>query len=257
MQFRELQRNWDTLGSTDPLWAILTDPSKAGNRWEAGEFFSTGVAEIQEMMRWLEAIYPLPSRRRALDFGCGVGRLTQPLAGFFDEAVGVDVAPSMIRLANKYNRYPDRCRYVLNEAEHLRCFEDATFDLIYSGLTLQHMQPRYTRGYLAEFARILRPGGALVFQLPSERSRKGLTVIAGRIIYYLYVNVYRRFIRRGDALMLMFGLPREEVLRLLLGKGCEPLVVEPDASAGPEWVGYRYFVFKPIPAAGSRPISPA
>jgi ubiquinone/menaquinone biosynthesis C-methylase UbiE len=250
MHLRELQRNWDTFGSSDPLWAILTDPSKTGNRWGIEEFFSTGVAEIQDVMAWLESIYPLPRRRRALDFGCGVGRVTQPLAAFFDEAVGVDVAPSMIRLAVQYNRCGERCRYVLNEAEHLRCFEDETFDLIYSGLTLQHMEPSHAQGYLAEFTRILSPGGAMVFQLPSEPSRSGLKFAFGRFIDHLYVTFYRRVVRRDEPLMRMFSIRREEVLQLMLNRGCAPMVVEPDVSAGPEWIGYRYFVVKPFPAPG-------
>ncbi len=50
-------------------------------------------------------------KRRALDFGCGVGRLTQALARHFNIVDGVDIAPSMIELANQFNRSGGRCRY--------------------------------------------------------------------------------------------------------------------------------------------------
>src|SRR6185436_3396874 len=39
---------------------------------------------------------------------------------------------------------------------------------IYSRLVLQHMEARYAKAYIAEFMRILAPGGALVFQLPDS-----------------------------------------------------------------------------------------
>jgi SAM-dependent methyltransferase len=105
-------------------------------------------------------------RGAALDFGCGVGRLTQALCRHFERAVGVDIAPSMIRLANQFNRFGDRCRYCLNEANDLRLFADDSFDFIYSNLVLQHMQPDYSKNYIKEFVRVLAPGGIAFFQLP-------------------------------------------------------------------------------------------
>lgn len=246
MHLRELQRNWDAFGTSDPMWAILTDPAKSGNRWNTEEFFATGVSEIAEVMGWVEAIHPLPSKRRALDFGCGVGRLTQPLAAYFEEAVGVDLAPSMIRRAEQYNRQGARCRYVLNERADLRGFEDGTFDFIYSGLTLQHMAPKYARAYLAEFTRILAPDGLLVFRLPSEPAHNGLRFWIRRLAAeVLYVRIYHRIFRRGKPLMQMYGIKREQVLQLLEQRGCEALVVEPDMSAGAAWISYRYFVARP------------
>ncbi len=46
MDFGNLQANWTVLGERDPLWAILVDPSKRGNRWRVEEFFETGRREI-------------------------------------------------------------------------------------------------------------------------------------------------------------------------------------------------------------------
>ncbi len=43
MQFKELQRNWDEFGKTDPLWAILSVPELKGNKWDVEEF--SGRAE--------------------------------------------------------------------------------------------------------------------------------------------------------------------------------------------------------------------
>ena len=39
------------------------------------------------------------ARRSALDFGCGIGRLSQALAEHFDQVYGVDISPKMIELA--------------------------------------------------------------------------------------------------------------------------------------------------------------
>jgi ubiquinone/menaquinone biosynthesis C-methylase UbiE len=168
MNLKELQRHWDEFGKTDPLWAIVSRPETKNGKWNTHEFFQTGEEEIARVMKQVDALGLLRARRKALDFGCGVGRLTQALCGHFDQAVGVDIAPSMIKLAEQFNRYGERCQYYLNEADDLSLFEDSSFDFVYSVIVLQHMQPEYSKKYLQEFLRILAPGGMLVFQLPSQ-----------------------------------------------------------------------------------------
>jgi SAM-dependent methyltransferase len=165
---KELQKNWDDFGRTDPLWAICTIPNKKGNRWIEDEFFETGKVEISEIIRYIESLDISIPYRKALDFGCGVGRISQALANYFDVVYGVDIAPSMIDLAKKYNVYGDRCRYHLNETDDLKLFQDNYFDFIYSSITLQHIRPRCMKNYIKEFLRVLNRGGLLIFQLPSD-----------------------------------------------------------------------------------------
>jgi SAM-dependent methyltransferase len=168
MDLDELQRHWDELGKRDPFWAVLTDPQKKGRKWDPIEFFKTGEEEIACIMEYVESLgFPLP-RNRALDFGCGVGRLSQALCGYFKRCCGVDIASSMIELAKTYNRYGNRCQYYVNESDDLRLFENDSFDFIYSNIVLQHMRPKYSKKYIQEFLRTLAPGGLLIFQIPSE-----------------------------------------------------------------------------------------
>jgi len=88
---------------------------------------------------------------QALDFGCGVGRLTQALAEHFERVAGVDIAASMIARARQENRHGDRVRYVVNERSDLAGLGSERFDLILSLLVLQHMEPAYALGYVAEW----------------------------------------------------------------------------------------------------------
>lgn len=84
MTLKRLRRHWDLLGKKDPLWAVLALESKRGNRWGVDEFFATGQDEIEEVTKYVEALGVELDRRNALDFGCGVGRLTQALADRFE-----------------------------------------------------------------------------------------------------------------------------------------------------------------------------
>jgi SAM-dependent methyltransferase len=170
MDLNQLKKNWDEFGKTDPLWAILTFPDRKGGKWDPEEFFASGRREIAAVMDKAQA-FGLPARREAaLDFGCGVGRLTQALCSWFDRCCGVDIAPSMIELARRYNAHGGRCEYVLNASSDLQMFPGGAFDLVYSKIVLQHMEPRYSTSYIGEFVRVLRPGGLVVFQIP-ERPR--------------------------------------------------------------------------------------
>jgi SAM-dependent methyltransferase len=168
VDIRGLQATWDALGSDDPLGVILGYPERRHD-WDADEFFATGEAEIDATLARAEP-FGLPGRReRALDFGCGVGRLTQAMCRHFERADGVDIAPSMIAAAEQLNRHGERCRYHLNEADSLAFLDSGSFDFVYSALVLQHMAPDLARSYLAELVRVLGPGGLLVFQVPSGR----------------------------------------------------------------------------------------
>jgi SAM-dependent methyltransferase len=164
-----LQRVWDRLGRDDPLWAVLTDARTKGGRWDAGAFFTTGVIEVDRILRRASEQNVEPDWTSALDFGCGVGRLTQALSRFFESTVGVDIAPSMIAEAERRNINGLPCRFVVNAQPDLRLFDDSSFDLVLSLLVLQHINPRYSKTYIGEFLRVLRPGGLAVFQIPSRR----------------------------------------------------------------------------------------
>jgi SAM-dependent methyltransferase len=171
VELGELQRQWDRFGREDPLWAILTAPGKRHGGWNPRDFFHSGEVEIARVMEKLQTTLKGINRvsGRALDFGCGVGRATQALCEYFDRVEGVDISAAMIKQADHYNRFGDRCIYHVNPAADLRMFGDAAFDFVYTAHVLQHMQPKYARAYVGEFFRIVRPGGLVVFQITTER----------------------------------------------------------------------------------------
>jgi SAM-dependent methyltransferase len=160
---------WDAHAERDPLWAVLSDAGKDERKWDVRRFFQTGVNEVALVFYQLSSHGIDVTPGSALDFGCGVGRLTQALAQRFEKVVGVDVSPRMVETAASLNRFPDRASYVWNDAPHLRTFNDRSFDFIYTNIVLQHIMPDVTAGYLREFLRILKPAGVLVFQLPSHK----------------------------------------------------------------------------------------
>jgi SAM-dependent methyltransferase len=163
----DLERRWDDGARHDAMYVILSEPEKKGQRWDPDAFFESGRKEIGVVVEYAAALGVAEKRGRALDFGCGIGRLSEALADHFEHVDGVDVSSSMVAQAREHNRHGERCEYHYNPAPDLQLFPDDRFDLVYSNVVLQHIEPDLSRSYVSELVRVLAPGGLLLFQLPS------------------------------------------------------------------------------------------
>jgi SAM-dependent methyltransferase len=177
-----------------------------------------------------------------------------PLSRHFEQVFGVDISSSMIQQAKDYNQHGDRCQYVMNPTDDLRIFPDEHFDFIYSNITLQHMPPRYSRRYIVEFMRVLAPGGALLFQIPSKPRQVGTKL--GRAVRIFYYRFLWDLLHPDTPYMGMYGIPQEEVVRLITSRGGRLIHNHLDPAAEPEWEGYRYLVTRSMPELGIVPLVP-
>jgi SAM-dependent methyltransferase len=209
MNLETLKNNWESLAERDALFAILTDHRRVGGKWNVDEFMATGKAEIETVMHHLSSIRRIPDYAgKALDFGCGVGRVTQALAPRFTSCVGVDISQQMIDKAKSLNRYA-HCRYVANSAEQLP-FADASFSFIYSNIVLQHVPRRFSTAYLREFVRVLAPGGILVFGVQDSFAAPDVSSLLLRVRHVLRIRSrIRAAVGVGD--MRMHCLPERFV----------------------------------------------
>jgi 2-polyprenyl-3-methyl-5-hydroxy-6-metoxy-1,4-benzoquinol methylase len=221
---RSSQRAWERLARKDPLWAVLTDPRKRGRAWQEDEFFATGTREIATLFGYLEGRGIAPADHRlALDFGCGVGRLSRALATRFDEVHGVDASPTMIERARGLNaQAPGKMTFILNQAPDLAQLPSARYSFIYSNIVLQHIPYPASLTYVREFMRLVRPGGLVVFQTPTL-DRTGLALRALRTVARRVAQGIRLPI---DALHIeMHVIPEAVVRSEAAGAGCEVLDV--------------------------------
>lgn len=249
MRLSRLRDDWEQLGETDPYWAVLSDPAKRGGKWDPDSFYASGREEIAYVLDYLDALFPGLRRGDALDFGCGPGRLTYALAAHFERATGVDISAPMIELAEQRRRPGDNLRFVRNDRDDLSVFPDASFDLVYSRIVLQHIPANIARRYVAEFVRLLRPDGLALFQLPAPRGAS-IGRARGRAAYLL-----RR--RRDDTVkMQLFGVARGVVEADVTAAGGHVVHVAPDRSSGLQREGWLYAVARTSAALGRVPADP-
>ncbi len=130
------------------------------------EFFATGVELAQGLARELKRLQPTPAGWRALEIGCGLGRLMRPLAGHFAEIHGVDVSDEMVGRAQEKLGGTLNARVHLSGGADLAMFPDGHFDFVYSYAVFQHIPNReVVFQYLREARRVMRTGGVFRFQV--------------------------------------------------------------------------------------------
>ncbi len=115
--------------------------------------------------RLLESL-PAPGAR-TLDLACGEGRLSRLLRSLGHQVVGVDAAPSMIRLAATHE---DAAMAVQGDGTLLP-FASGAFDLVLAYMCLQdfdEMPPA-----VAEIGRVLAPGGRVLIAIPHPVNTAG------------------------------------------------------------------------------------
>ncbi len=235
---RDIGKNWESLAKHDPMWSILSVPDKRGNKWDINDFLATGGNEINDLMRYIENVINVKVKRSfALDFGCGIGRLSLALAKYFDNVVGVDISSTMITRARQISEqykdaYKGEITYIINKYNIIP-METDTCDFIYSNIVLQHMRAVDALVYISEFVRMIKKEGLAVFQSPSrslvaeDKSFKSCIETGG-----------------GTDTIEMNMIPIKSVIDTVYYAGGNIINIKRDYNAGPKFESFTYFVSK-------------
>jgi SAM-dependent methyltransferase len=134
------------------------------------EFFASAADVVRglraEARNLRSAGAPLPRHLKALEIGCGPGRIMRPLSADFAEIHGIDVSDEMIRLAGEKLRGIPNAHVHLTRTSDLSLFPAESFDFVYSYAVFQHIPSReVVLGYLADARRVLKAGGILRCQI--------------------------------------------------------------------------------------------
>lgn len=103
---------------------------------------------------------------RVLDFGCGIGRLTEPISKLCKEIIGIDISDEMIGHAIKYCKNKNILFKSLNNEEGqglpLNCIDKA-----FSFIVIQHIEKPKAFKVLFNILKSLKIGGQMLIQFPN------------------------------------------------------------------------------------------
>jgi SAM-dependent methyltransferase len=159
-----MRREWNQRARSDAYYYVATGRHKQ----DKAEFLSTAEPVLSVFASTFNRIRTAgpAEMRRALEIGCGPGRLMLGMRESFGEVHGVDVSDEMIALAREHLREVPGTHAHECSGSDLAGLPSDYFDFVYSYAVFQHIPDAgiVTR-YLAESARVLKPGGVLSCQL--------------------------------------------------------------------------------------------
>ena len=125
MTLKDVQKTYEAYGKEDPLYAVLSRKDAKDNKWDVDEFFASGREEIAQALSHLSDLGVKINKGRAMDFGCGVGRLTQALCpGAVSElGSGRDLerfGNAFRQLDRRNSKYDGNCRRNRNAGSYVR-----------------------------------------------------------------------------------------------------------------------------------------
>lgn len=135
----DTDRDWRKWAVTDPYYCVASAPQFRRDRVDIDAFLYTGEAYIVQRLALLERQLGMIARRRALDFGCGVGRIALPMATLFDEVLGVDAAPAMLAEADRLKQRQDATNAHFALSDDALSAADGLYDFVHSYIVFQHI----------------------------------------------------------------------------------------------------------------------
>jgi ubiquinone/menaquinone biosynthesis C-methylase UbiE len=165
-QLDSMRQDWNDRARNDAFHFIASWRSD----WDEASFFASGEEDYARLVSpALELLSIDPVGRPMLELGCGAGRMTRCFAGHFSSVCAFDVSAEMQKRGREYLSDFTNIRWVLGDGASLSGIDSSSVDFVFSYLVLQHMPAEpLALSLVAEMMRVLRPGGAFLFQFNSE-----------------------------------------------------------------------------------------
>jgi SAM-dependent methyltransferase len=214
------QHDWEVIASRDPWFGVLTADEFRSDRIDDAarqRFFQTGKDTIDGVLGWFDDDIGARPTGRALDIGCGVGRLTRAMAAVTTEAVGYDISETMASLAR------DGAPANMTTTSRL---PDGPFDWINSSIVFQHIPPDEGVALLDACLARAAPGAFLSVQITGWRD--GVTPSPSPLARFLRFLLRRKHRQPGgaiDPLIQMHDYNLSDVLRCVTAHGFERVVL--------------------------------
>ncbi|HLG89589.1 MAG TPA: class I SAM-dependent methyltransferase [Alphaproteobacteria bacterium] len=231
-----VEKTWTGLGRSEPYWSVLTNDSYRKQAFDGNseEFLASGKHDLERLSVFARrGGVELSPTATCFELGCGVGRITRWLAGYFSKVIAADISQPHIDLARQNLASHGTSNVSWVKLDRLDDLTKITgFDVFFSVLVLQHNPPPVIAHILETILGNLNPGGLGYFQVPTYHRR--------------YTFNMRSYLSRSmnHRQMEMHVLPQKEVFRTIHAANCIPLEVREDGAAGEGWLSNTFLVRK-------------
>jgi len=167
--FDLMKQDWDDRARRNAFHYIASWKKE----WNLEAFVASGNHDYQTLVAPVLERYSIPTTGNCmLELGCGAGRMTPNFASRYNRVLAVDVSTEMLSRATKIHSSLTNVSWLPVAGDSLASIESCTVDFVFSYLVLQHMPTEaIAMKYILEMLRVLRPGGAFLFQFNGTNVR--------------------------------------------------------------------------------------
>jgi SAM-dependent methyltransferase len=157
-----MRRDWDARAQKNAFHYIASWRKE----WDLESFLASGEGDVERLVVPALTRCRLPAAgKRVLELGCGAGRMTHSFARRFEKVYAFDLSPEMLSRARQIHSGQNNILWLLSNGVDLACVASDSMDFVFSYLVLQHLpEEPLALQYIREMLRVLRPGGAFLFQ---------------------------------------------------------------------------------------------
>jgi SAM-dependent methyltransferase len=231
--FDRIGEAWRAFGETEPHWSVLVDDGYRQENLQANidRFYRSGEADIDVHFNFLRRAGIRTSFDKALDFGCGVGRLTLALAPHARRVVGVDISPPHLGLATERAQEQGIGNVDFESIVSVADLDRYRgIDLVISRIVLQHNPPPVMAALLSGLLGALASGGVAIIQIPTFIQEQRFSA--------------SDYLANEQPQMEMNFLPQPAIYRLIDEAGCRLIEVREDGAAGDTAVSHTFVMQK-------------
>ena len=190
-----MKRDWNLRTEVDTYYFIGFESPNRELFWEMGK---NRVKKYQEtILKNYDT-----DKMKALEVGCGIGRLLIPLSKIFEETIGVDISENMVKKCKENINDIANCNVMVNNGLDFENLESNYFDFCLVNTVFQHIPKKeIIINYIKEIHKVLKPGGIFHFNIYtnddvrsnrfSPNTRFGVTFSTGEIFNILENNEFK------------------------------------------------------------------
>jgi ubiquinone/menaquinone biosynthesis C-methylase UbiE len=216
---KAMRRDWDGRARKNALHYIASWQKE----WNLDAFLASGEEDYQRLvLPVLQRCGISASGKAMVELGCGVGRMTPSFARRHERVLALDISAEMLSRARQIHTEGNNVLWVRVDGVDLACLAGGSVDFVFSYLVLQHLpNEKLAFVYIQEMLRILRPGGAFLFQF--NGSHKPTMNLRGRLAWSVVDALWSsKLVRLSRATASVLGLDPATAGRSWRGAAIDP-----------------------------------
>jgi SAM-dependent methyltransferase len=166
----KIRKTWVQLGTEKAHFSVVPENEYLPETLDATieQFWQSGENECKRIERIFSRLrLPLTRNMTCVDYGCGVGRVTIPLATRFRKVLGYDISPTHLSHAKERARIVQASNVAFHTCSDFFVDQPERCDFYYSAGVYQHNPPVIIAQLLRNALAALSPAGTAIIQVPT------------------------------------------------------------------------------------------